>query len=102
MPTTTSGVELRDPKLFRQACYIDGAWIESAAHHTIEVDNPATGEVIGVVPRLGRPETRRAIEAAARVFPAWRRKTAKERAVIMRRFFLQDGVRLTLTKFPSK
>ena len=87
MPTTTSGVELRDPKLFRQACYIDGAWIESAAHHTIEVDNPATGEVIGVVPRLGRAETRRAIEAAARVFPAWRRKTAKERAVIMRRWF---------------
>ena len=87
MPTTTSGVELRDPKLFRQACYIDGAWIESAAHHTIEVDNPATGEVIGVVPRLGRTETRRAIEAAARVFPAWRRKTAKERAVSMRRWF---------------
>jgi len=87
MPTTTSGAELLDPKLFRQACYIDGAWIESAAHHTIEVDNPATGEVIGVVPRLGRAETRRAIEAAARVFPAWRRKTAKERAVIMRRWF---------------
>ena len=87
MPTIASGVELRDPKLFRQACYIDGSWIESSSHQTIDVDNPATGQVIGTVPRLGRGETRHAIAAAARAFPAWRKRTAKERAVIMRRWF---------------
>src|SRR5215510_2357132 len=84
---TASGVTLQDPKLFRQACYIDGAWVENSAQGTIDVDNPATGETLGTVPRLGRAETRQAIEAAERAFPAWRKKTAKERAAIMRRWF---------------
>ncbi|PYQ74265.1 MAG: NADP-dependent succinate-semialdehyde dehydrogenase I [Acidobacteria bacterium] len=79
-------MQLQDPRLFRQACYVDGGWIESSAHG-IDVDNPATGEVIGTVPRLGRAETRQAIDAAARAFPAWRRKTGKERAQVMRRWF---------------
>jgi succinate-semialdehyde dehydrogenase/glutarate-semialdehyde dehydrogenase len=87
MATTTSGVQLQDPRLFRQACYIDGAWVDAAAHAAIDVDNPATGDVIGSVPRLGRAETRNAIAAAARAFPAWRKKTAKERAAVMRRWF---------------
>jgi succinate-semialdehyde dehydrogenase/glutarate-semialdehyde dehydrogenase len=81
----SSGVSLHDPKLFRQACYINGAWI--AGRDGIDVDNPATGEVVGSVPRLGRAETRQAIDAASRAFPAWRRKTAKERAAVMRRWF---------------
>src|SRR5438105_3781546 len=84
--TTTVGIQLQDPRLFRQACYVDGGWIESSVHG-IDVDNPATGEVIGTVPRLGRAETRQAIDAAARAFPAWRRKTGKERAQVMRRWF---------------
>src|SRR5262249_22829253 len=83
----TGTVALKDPKLFRQACYVDGAWVEAASKAAIDVDNPATGEVIGTVPRLGRAETRAAIESAARAFPAWRRKTAKDRAAIMRRWF---------------
>src|SRR6266566_7166586 len=82
-----SGVGLQNPRLFRQACYIDGGWVDASEHGVIEVDNPATGETIGTVPRLGRVETRRAIDAAARAFPAWRRKTAKERAIVMRRWF---------------
>src|SRR5215470_6338728 len=82
---TASGVTLQDPKLFRQASYIDGAWVDG--HGTIDVDNPATGETIGTVPKLGRTETRQAVEAAERAFPAWRKKTAKERAAIMRRWF---------------
>src|SRR4029077_15018015 len=49
--------------------------------------NPATGATLGTVPRLGRAETRAAIDAAARAFPGWRRKTAKERAIVMRRWF---------------
>ena len=60
--------ELRDGKLFRQAAYIDGQWIEK--DKTIDVDNPATGEVLGTVPQLDAADTRRAIEAANRAFPS--------------------------------
>jgi succinate-semialdehyde dehydrogenase/glutarate-semialdehyde dehydrogenase len=81
------GVSLQDSRLFRQAAYIDGAWVETSAQGEIDVDNPATGETIGTVPRLGKAETRQAIDAAARAFPAWRKKTAKERAAVMRRWF---------------
>ncbi len=77
--------ELRDPQLFRQAAYVDGKWIEK--DKTIDVDNPATGEVLGTVPQLDAADTRRAIEAAERAFPAWRAKTAKERANVLRRWF---------------
>src|SRR3954464_2855565 len=78
---------LTDPKLFRQASYLDGSWVPSGPNGVIDVDDPATGEILGTVPRLGRVETRAAIEAAARAFPAWRGKTAKERAIVMRRWF---------------
>jgi succinate-semialdehyde dehydrogenase/glutarate-semialdehyde dehydrogenase len=84
---TSTGVSLQDGRLFRQASYIDGAWVDASGHGVIEVDNPATGETIGTVPRLGRNETRQAIEAAERAFPEWRKKTAKERASVMRRWF---------------
>ena len=80
-------VSLTDPKLFRQACYIDGAWVEARPNAAIEVDNPATGEVIGIVPKLGASETRAAIEAAGRALPGWRGVTAKERAAVIRRWF---------------
>ena len=85
--TVPTGVSLKDSKLFRQANYIDGAWVNAKSGATIDVDNPATGEIIGTVPKLGRAETERAIDAASRAFPAWRRKTARERAVVMRRWF---------------
>ena len=90
MATTSAvptGVSLKDSKLFRQSNYIDGAWVNANSGGTINVDNPATGEIIGTVPKLGRAETERAIDAASRAFPAWRRKTARERAVVMRRWF---------------
>jgi succinate-semialdehyde dehydrogenase/glutarate-semialdehyde dehydrogenase len=85
--TTTSPIPLTDSKLFRQACYIDGAWVEPQGRSAIDVDNPATGEIIGAVPRLGRAETRQAVDAAASAFPLWARKTAKERAHALRRWF---------------
>src|SRR4051812_6996564 len=85
--TTPPRIALTDSKLFREACYSDGGWVTATSNGSIEVDNPATGEVIGTVPRFGRAETRVAIDAAARAFPAWRRKTAKERAIVMRRWF---------------
>ena len=82
-----TGVTLSDPALFRQACYIDGAWVTARSGGTISVDNPATGEIVGVVPKLGTPEIRGAIDAAVKAFPAWRKKTAKERAAVLRRWF---------------
>jgi succinate-semialdehyde dehydrogenase/glutarate-semialdehyde dehydrogenase len=85
--TTTTGVQLADTNLFHQSCYVDGSWIAAKAGGVISVDNPATGEVIGTVPKLGGAETRQAIEAANRAFPAWRAKTAKERAAVLRKWY---------------
>ncbi|OLD76055.1 MAG: succinate-semialdehyde dehydrogenase (NADP(+)), partial [Ignavibacteria bacterium 13_1_40CM_2_61_4] len=78
---------LRDSRLFREASYVDGGWLAPTAQGAIAVDNPATGDIIGTVPKLGRAETRAAIDAAARALPAWRKKTAKERASVIRRWF---------------
>jgi len=82
-----ASLSLKDSKLFREQCYIDGAWCDADARKTIAVHNPATGAVLGSVPRMGAAEAKRAIEAAERAWPAWRAKTAKERAVILRKWF---------------
>ena len=84
MPLDISGVQLKDPGLFRDRCYIDGEWVGAGSNETIDVTNPATGAVIGTVPKLGAAETRRAIEAANRALPGWRAHTGKERAKILR------------------
>ena len=85
--STQADVVLKDRALFRQACYIDGAWVTAGSGATISVDDPATGQAVGVVPGCGAAETRQAIDAASRAFPAWRRTTARERAAVMRRWF---------------
>jgi len=87
MSTTATQIPLQDLRLFRQACYIDGAWVAGSGANAIKVDDPATGEIIGTVPNMGATQTRQAIEAAARAFPAWRSRTAKERAIVLRRWF---------------
>src|SRR5258708_32728276 len=79
--------ELKDARLFREACYIDGQWVQAMSGQTQDVDNPATGKVIGAVPKLSGTETRRAIEAANHAFPDWSKRTAKERAAVLRRWF---------------
>src|SRR5246127_3379071 len=80
-------LSLKDPSLLRQQCYINGKWADADSGKSIEVVNPATSEVLGTVPNLGAAETRRAIEAANAAWPAWRAKTAKERANILRKWF---------------
>src|SRR5688500_17361746 len=85
--STATGVTLTDPKLFRQSCYVDGTWVDAASGGTISVDNPATGEIVGTVPKFGGTETRKAIEAADRAFPEWRKRTARERAAVLRRWY---------------
>ena len=87
MLNPVSPLPLKDPTLLRQANCIDGKWVEADSGRTIVVKNPATGEAVGEVPALGAAETRRAIEAAARAFPAWRSMLAKERAGILRKLF---------------
>src|SRR5262249_11366059 len=79
--------QLKDARLFREACYVDGRWVRAKSGGTVSVDNPATGEIIGAVPKLGATETREAIEAANRAFPAWSKKTGKERAAVLRKWF---------------
>ncbi|WP_448953417.1 NAD-dependent succinate-semialdehyde dehydrogenase [Labrys neptuniae] len=67
----------------REAAYVNGQWIAADSGKTLPVTNPATGELIGSVPNCGKDETARAIAAADAAFPAWRAKTAKERAKIL-------------------
>ena len=79
-------MQLTDTTLLRQQAYIDGAWRHADDGATLDVSNPATGDRIGSVPKMGRDETARAIAAAAAAWPAWRKKSAKERAVILRKW----------------
>jgi succinate-semialdehyde dehydrogenase/glutarate-semialdehyde dehydrogenase len=78
-------MRLNDPALLREQCFIDGDWVAGAKQ--FPVHNPANGATVGQVPELGADETRRAIEAAERGFPAWSGKTAGERAAVLRRWF---------------
>ncbi|WP_308419125.1 NADP-dependent succinate-semialdehyde dehydrogenase [Silvimonas terrae] len=79
-------MNLKDPTLLRQQCYINGQWQDADNKESIPVNNPATGEIIATIPKMGAAETRRAIDAANAAWPAWRKKTAKERATILRRW----------------
>ncbi len=82
-----SSFQLKDMSLFRQQCYIDGAWVDADDKSTMTVNNPADGVPVGTVPKMGGAETRRAIEAANVAWPAWRAKTAKERSSILRKWY---------------
>jgi len=80
-------LKLKNPGLLRQQCYINGQWCDADSGETIDVTNPATGEVIGTIPKMGAAETRRAIEGANKSWGQWRAMTAKQRAGILRRWF---------------
>jgi succinate-semialdehyde dehydrogenase / glutarate-semialdehyde dehydrogenase len=78
---------LNDPELFRQQAYIGGGWCESDDGKSFPVTNPATGELLAHVPEMKAAETRRAIEAAKAAWPEWRRKSAKDRASLLRKWY---------------
>jgi succinate-semialdehyde dehydrogenase/glutarate-semialdehyde dehydrogenase len=80
-------MQLTNPGLFRQQAYINGVWLDADSSATIEVTNPANGEVVGHVPDMNAVEAARAIEAARVAMISWRKFTAKQRAVILRRWF---------------
>ena len=80
-------MQLTGAKLLRSQCYVNGQWLDAADGRTTAVKNPATGALLGTVPVLDGAATRLAIEAASVAFPSWAAQTAKQRAVILRRWF---------------
>ena len=78
---------LNDPDLFRTRCLVGGTWADADSGATIAIHNPATGEQLGTIPKMGAAETRRAIDAASRAWPAWRALTAGARARVLRKWF---------------
>jgi succinate-semialdehyde dehydrogenase/glutarate-semialdehyde dehydrogenase len=82
----TNTLPLRDPELFRQQAYLSGHWCDAESGATTAVNNPATGAVLGTVPTMGADETRRAIADAKKAWSDWRRRTAKERSIILRKW----------------
>jgi succinate-semialdehyde dehydrogenase/glutarate-semialdehyde dehydrogenase len=73
------------PDLLRRQAFLDGRWVDADSGETFPVLDPATGETIAEVPRMGAAETRRALEAASRALPEWKGRTARERARVLRR-----------------
>src|SRR5438105_1155213 len=97
-------ISLSDPSLLREQCFVSGAWVGSAA---LAVTDPASGETLASVPKLSASDTRAAIEAASAALPAWRGKTAGERARVLRRWFdlvmeNQDDLAMILTREQGK
>src|SRR5271165_3769438 len=82
-----TSLSLNDSDLFRQQCYIGGLWCYADNAKTFPVHNPATSELLADVPDMGVAETRRAIDAAKQAWPEWRRKTAKDRAILLRKWY---------------
>jgi succinate-semialdehyde dehydrogenase/glutarate-semialdehyde dehydrogenase len=78
---------MKKDNLFKSKAFINGEWTNSASGETFEVKNPATGELLGVVPDMNREDVARAIDAADTAWPAYRSITAKERSAIMRNWF---------------
>src|SRR4030095_15225393 len=110
MPPDTierASLALKVSSLFRTQCFIGGEWTGADGGGTRTVTNPATGVAIGTVPVCGASETRRAIEGAARAFPAWRDMLAKDRCAVVRKWYdliLQhaDDLALILTTEQGK
>ena len=83
----SAALSLKDPKLFRDRAYVDGAWVEADGRKRFDVDNPADGGVLGSVPDMGGAEAKRAVDAANAALPAWRALPAKERSKILRKWY---------------
>ena len=80
-------LSLKDPTLLRSQAFIDGQWVDADSGATLAVANPANGSLVASVARCGQAETRRAIQAADRALKDWSARTAKERAVLLRKLF---------------
>ncbi|MFW6575438.1 NAD-dependent succinate-semialdehyde dehydrogenase [Acinetobacter baumannii] len=79
-------MQLNELALFRQQAFVAGKWCDADHQQTSEILNPATLEVIGTVPNMGKAEAERAIEAAKEAWPLWKNKTAKDRSIILKKW----------------
>ena len=100
-------LNIKDIGIFHQQCFIDGGWLDADSGESIVIRNPATGETLGAVPKMGGAETRHAIDAANAALPGWRAKTAGERAKLLRRWYElmlthQDDLALIMTSEQGK
>ena len=98
---------LKDPTLFTDRALIGGEWAAADTGATLRVLNPATGEQVGTVPRMGAAETARAVRAASQAFPAWAALSVKRRADLLRRWYelmiaAQDDLALIMTTEQGK
>ncbi|EHU3265050.1 NAD-dependent succinate-semialdehyde dehydrogenase [Acinetobacter baumannii] len=80
-------MQLNELALFRQQAFIAGKWCDADHQQTSKILNPATLEIIGTVPNMGKAEAERAIEAAKGAWPLWKNKTAKDRSIILKKWF---------------
>lgn len=80
-------MKLKSPRLFREACLVDGAWIIARPEATIAVTNPSDGSIIAHVPSLGADQVEDAIDAANRALPHWAAMAARDRSAILRKWF---------------
>lgn len=80
-------MQLNELALFRQQAFIAGKWCDADHQQTSKISNPATLEIIGTVPNMGKAEAERAIEAAKEAWPLWKNKTAKDRSIILKKWF---------------
>jgi succinate-semialdehyde dehydrogenase/glutarate-semialdehyde dehydrogenase len=80
-------MDISNKELLKDKCYVNGSWITSNSKEVIEVNNPATLKIIGSVPKCGTQETKLAIEAANNALPSWKARTAKERSLILKKWF---------------
>jgi succinate-semialdehyde dehydrogenase/glutarate-semialdehyde dehydrogenase len=78
---------LKDKGLLRQAMLIDGAWVQADSGRTLDVRNPANGELVARVPDAGAAETRRAIEGARKAMPGWRKALSNDRSKVLRALY---------------
>ncbi|UCE32507.1 MAG: NAD-dependent succinate-semialdehyde dehydrogenase [Burkholderiales bacterium] len=100
-------LQLNDMQLLKNKGYVDGQWVGADSGRSFAVTDPASGQTICEVPDMGAAEARRAIEAAARALPAWRARTAKDRAAILRKWYElilahQDDLALLMTTEQGK
>lgn len=100
-------IQLEDPELLRSHAYVGGAWVDAASGATLSVIDPANAEQVGTVPAMGEGEAYQAVSAAEAAWPAWRAATAKERAVVLQRWFRlmiehQDDLALIMTREQGK
>lgn len=85
-------MQLKDPSLLKTACYLNGEWLPADSGEVIAVTNPANGEHIADVPKMGAAEAERAVAAAQAALRGWQAKSAKQRSQILRRWLDRKSV----------